>query len=261
MFLRRLTSKVRGSVRGRLLSASGIGPVLSQLQTKDDYDWESYSRANYGPSLTKFENQFTTQLCGAEWRLEDGRIVVSRRPLHPRHQLIYELALKLNPGTIFECGFGGGDHLANLSVLLPNAKVSGADISSDQAALATRRNSNVVRGANLHVLDLTQPNGVSHLKNTAQFVYCQAVIMHIHGADRHLHFLRSMWEISQRYLFLVEDWERHNFITDLRALFSNSVLYRIGEGANSGLLIDKQNALSYPTVSSDREIRSHKRAG
>jgi SAM-dependent methyltransferase len=261
MFLTRLTRKVRGSVRGRLLSAPGIGPLLSQLQTRDDYDWNSYSRLNYGPSLVRFESRFTTQLSNVEWRVEGGRIVVSERPLHPRHQLLYELAVRLNPKSVFECGFGGGDHLANLSVLLPKTKVSGADISPDQAALASQRNSRVLSGAELHVLDLTQPDGAAQLINAAEFVYCQAVIMHIHGADRHLHFLRNMWAISERYLFFVEDWERHTFVADLRALFPNAVLYRIGARANSGILIDKQNAMDDPTVDSDRELRRHKRIG
>ena len=79
--------------------------------------------------------------------------------------------------------------------------------------------------------------------------------MHIHGGDRHLHFMRNMWDISDRYGFFVEDWERHNFVADLHTLFPNTVLYRVGAEANSGILIDKQNAVSYPIVDSDRGIR------
>ena len=261
MLITKVTKKFGRYVRVRLSYTSGIGPFLSRLQARDDYDWSSYSRLNYGPSLAKFDTCFTSRLSKAEWSSAGGRVAVSGRPLHPRHQLIYELALKLDPVSICECGFGGGDHLANLSLLLPSAEISGADISQDQLALATQRNSELLSRARLCVIDLTQPNSVTHLMNAAQFVYCQAVIMHIHGKERHLHFMRNMWNISSRYLLFVESWERHNFVADLHNLFPYTTLYRVGAGSSSGILIDKQNAMNYPTVHSDREIRRHKRVG
>lgn len=262
MFLSRLIRKIGRSIRVRLSYSNELGPILSHFQAHDDYDWKSYSHLSYGPSLASFDARFTSQLSNAsKWSAAEGRVIVSGRPLHPRHQLIYELALQLDPVSICECGFGGGDHLANLSLLLPNAEIMGADISPDQFALATERNSGVLSRARLYVLDLTEPNLVTHLENAAQFVYCQAVIMHIHGNERHLHFMRNMWTLSSRYLLFVESWERHNFVADLRDLFPQNVLYRVGAGSSSGILIDKQNAMHYPIVHSDREIRRHKRVG
>jgi SAM-dependent methyltransferase len=262
MFLTRVAKKIGGSVRGRLSYTNGLGPILSHFQARDDYDWGSYSQLNYYPSLAEFETRFTSQLSKATgWSAARGQVVVSGRPLHPRHQLIYELAMSLDPGSICECGFGGGDHLANLSLLLPSAEIMGADISSDQLALATQRNSELLSRARLFVLDLTRPNSITRLRSAAQFVYCQAVVQHIHGNERHLDFIRNMWSISTRYLFLVESWERHNFVADLHSLFPQHLLYRVGAGPSSGILIDKQNAMRYPIVHSDREIRRHKRVG
>lgn len=262
MFLTRVTKKIGRSLRVHLSYANGIGPILSHFQASDDYDWGSYSHLSYCPSLANFDARFTSQLSkAAKWTAAGGQVSVSGPPLHPRHQLIYELALKLDPVSIFECGFGGGDHLANLSLLLPRAEILGADISPDQFALASQRNSEVLSRAKLYVLDLTEPITVAQLMNAAQFVYCQAVIQHIHGNERHLHFMRNMWRLSSRYLFFVESWERHNFVADLRRLFPNNVLYRVGAGSSSGILIDKQNAMHYPIVHSDREIRRHKRVG
>lgn len=262
MFFSRVTKKISRSILGRLSYSDGIGPILSHFQARDDYDWGSYSHLNYCPNLVSFDTRFTTQLSKAVgWTAEGGRLVVSGRPLHPRHRLIYELALKLDPVSIFECGFGGGDHLANLSLLLPRAKILGADISPDQLALAIQRNSDVLSRARLYVVDLAEPNSVTQLTNSAQLVYCQAVIQHIHGNERHLHFMRNMWRVSTRYLFFVESWERHNFVADLRNLFPQNVLYRVGAGSSSGILIDKQNAMRFPIVNSDREMRRHKRVG
>ncbi len=261
MFLTQVSKRIRRSVRGRLLDTNTVGPFLSQKQHRDDYEWDSYTRLNYGPSLTDFEARFTCQLSKVDWRVENQRVVVSGLDLHPRHRLIYELALTLNPVSIFECGFGGGDHLANLSLLLPHVETLGADISSDQLALATTRNSQVLARARLYLLDLTQPNAIPNLMNAAQFVYCQAVIQHIQGNDRHLQFMRNMWNISTRYIFFVESWQRHNFVADLRTLFPHTVLYRVGSGSSSGILLDKHNAMPYPVVVSDKEIRRHKRVG
>jgi hypothetical protein len=235
---------------------------LSHFQACDDYDWSSYSQLNYHPSLAEFDTRFTSQLSrAARWSAERGRVVVSGRPLHPRHQLNYELAVKLDPGSIVECGFGGGNHLANLSLLLPSAEIFCADISSDQLALATQRNSALLSRAKLYVLDLTRPNSITHLRSAAQCAYCQAVIQHIHGGERHLHFTRNMWSLSTRYLLLVESWERHNFVADLRNLFPQHLLCRVGAGSSSGILIDKLNAMNYQVVYSDRGIRRHKRIG
>jgi hypothetical protein len=66
---------------------------------------------------------------------------------------------------------------------------------------------------------------------------------------------------TTRYLFLVESWKRHNFVADLRNLFPQHLLYRVGAGSSSGILIDKLNAMNYSIVCSDREIRRHKRIG
>jgi SAM-dependent methyltransferase len=262
MFLTQVSKKIGRSIRVRLSYANSTGPLMSHFQSRDDYDWGSYSQLNYYPSLAKFSSHFTSQLSKApKWNAAAGRVVVSGRPLHPRHQMIYELALTLNPVSILECGFGAGDHLANLSLLLPRAMILGVDISADQFDLAIQRNSEELARARLYVLDITEPTSITHLTNAAEFVYCQAVIQHIHGNERHLHFMRNMWRMSTRYLFFVESWERHNFVADLRNLFSQNVLYRVGAGSSSGILLDKQNAMSYPIVHSDNEIRRHKRVG
>ena len=253
------TTQLTDRLRIYLLYTRHIGPFLSRLQAYDDFQWDSYTRLSYRPSLETFESVFSSRLSETNWDVCAGRLVVSGRPLHPNHQLIYELAMKLQPTSVFECGFGGGDHLANLSLLLPRASIAGADISQDQLALALGRNSELLRSANLHMLDLTRFNETPQLQDTADFVYCQAVIMHIHGRDRHLQFMRNMWHISRRYILLVENWFRHDFVKDLQALFPNCALYCVATEHSAGILIDKENAMKFPVVRSDREMRRYRR--
>jgi hypothetical protein len=113
--------------------ANGIGPILSHFQARDDYGRGSYSQLNYWPALAEFDARFTSQVSKAARRSAEGGPVVSGRPLHPRHQLIYELAVKLDPRSIFECGFGAGDRRTDLSLLLPSAEILGAGIKFGSA--------------------------------------------------------------------------------------------------------------------------------
>lgn len=53
----------------------------------------------------------------------------------------------------------------------------------------------------------------------------------------------------------MENWLCHDFVNDLRALFPGQELYLLRDRSAKGLLLDKQNALDYPTVTSDRDLR------
>lgn len=256
MALARLAEKVWV----RMLYINRIGPWLSRIQSRDDFSWDNYTWSSYAPSLTEFSKKFTARLTDTEWSVQAGKISTRERPLHPNHQLIYELALQLRPQSIFECGFGAGDHLANLALLMPTTLVGGADISQKQLELALYRNTSL-RSANLYVRDLTEADAVADLAGTAEFVFCQAVLMHIHGGQRHVQFLHNMWNISKRYVFLVENWLRHDFVADLQGLFPNAVLYRVSTSYSSGLLLDKCNAADFPVVASDAKMRSQHRIG
>ena len=131
--VRRLLSRLRYGRR--------LGPLLGRLQLSDDFDWSSYTEDSYRHELRDgLEPRYTSRLAGANWSLEDGRVMIRHgKPLHPNHSVLYEAILKLNPKSVFEFGCGGGDHLANLGVLLPIARLGGVDISAAQLAFARER--------------------------------------------------------------------------------------------------------------------------
>ena len=233
----------------RLRYSSRFGPLWAKLQWWDDIDWRRYTR-DYRDELVQLGSHHTVLLRDASFQLDEGRIVLKGTSLHPNHALIYQAALALRPASIYECGVGGCDHLVNLHVLLPEAEIAGADRSPEQLAFARSRHDDL-RWARLEVRDLTVPQPD---RDVSDLVFTQAVLMHIYGGDRHRMFLRNMWHLSRRYVLLMENWLRHDFVNDLHALFPGQELYLLRDRSAKGLLLDKQNALDYPTVTSDRDL-------
>jgi hypothetical protein len=237
------------NVLSRLRYSSRFGPLWAKVQWWDDIDWRRYTRS-YPSELVRLASDHTVLLRDVSFRVIEGRIVIEGKSLHPNHALIYQTALALRPASIYECGVGGCDHLVNLHTLLPEAEIAGGDRSLEQLAFARSRHD--LRWARIEVRDLTL---LHPERGVADLVFTQAVLMHIHGGDRHRTFLRNMWQLSRRYVLLMENWLRHDFVDDLRALFPGQKLYLLRDRSAKGLLLDKQNALDYPTVTSDRELR------
>ena len=123
------------------------------------------------------------------------------------------------------------------------------DISAEQRDFLLERHPALVR---LLIADFTQP---AALTGVAELVFSQAVLMHIHGRDRHRTMMRNMWRASSRYVLLVENWLRHDFVADVAALFEVPA-YRVECDGASGILLDKQAGLDLPVWSDDHAIRA-----
>ena len=133
--------------------------------------------------------------------------------MHPNHRLLYEIILALAPQSVLEFGCGGGDHLHNLSVLLPGVEAYGLDRSESQLAFVRKRHpelgDNVACGNIAEILE-----GVE----VADVVYTQAVIMHIQTDDAHLEALGNAFRLAARQVVLVENWTKHDFFGDILRL-------------------------------------------
>lgn len=239
-----------------------LGPLWSRIQWYDDFSWDTYTRDSYYQQLTQeIEAGYTTQLSKVPFSVRDGKIELPEdvKPIHPKHLVIYKAVLALTPDSLFEFGFGGGDQLANFRVLLPRAELGGVDIGDTQRQLALQRNERELTDPDapvwLDIRDMTLANAADDLADRAEFVYCQAVLMHIHGADRHRRFIANMWKVSRRYVMIVENWARHDYVEDLQSLFPSTTLYVVEHGGVTGLLLDKQNALPYASVQTDKQLR------
>lgn len=248
-----LAHKLRNNGITTRLRYGRLALLWNKLQPFDDFDWEGYNRNSYRHEMARDQGTHVTRLPLVRFSVDGNRIVLpDGQRLHPTHQVIYETVLELRPASVFECGFGGGDHLLNLLALMPGLKVAGADIGEAQRQFALERNPEL-RDWPLQVLDMTQPIPAT---GVADFVYCNAVIMHIHGRGRHKQFIKNMVQLSKRFVLLRENWLRHDFSRDVRGLYPELKQYRVERAGAIAMLLDKHNALNLPEITGDDELRN-----
>lgn len=186
----------------------------------DDFDWRRY-HLEYAAQLEEIEKSHTLRLETGQWDLRDARITLNRGlPLHGNHKVLYETILALEPESILEAGCGGGDHLHNLSLLMPNVSISGVDRSEGQ--LETLRSRNPSMAKHSGVVDLTLPHPTNLPKS--DLVFAQAVLMHIQTGNGHRVALWNLFDLANCHVVLMENIERHELLSDIQTLWQKKIL-------------------------------------
>ena len=198
---------------------------LNQFRGKvisDDFDWELYN-THYRGELTGISKVHTLTLKEGDYVFNYNTLLKAEKdilPLHPNHSLLYETIAQLDPSSVFELGCGGGDHLANLSILLKNLKLYGVDLSEEQLKLLKERHPGL--GAVVNQYDCTLPFPAAFPK--VDIAFTQTVLMHIQTGNGHMVALSNLFNIAQKQVVLMENWTRHPFIDDIRKLHSLKVI-------------------------------------
>jgi SAM-dependent methyltransferase len=187
---------------------------------EDDFNWGRY-HLEYEQQLRNLEAHHNLRLQPGEatWN-ESGIEGSSAALLHGNHELLYTTVLGLRPCSVLEAGCGGGDHLHNLLLLDPNLRVAGVDRSKEQIDTLVRRNPELADLVRAVDLTLPVPSDIA----TSSLVYTQAVIMHIQTGNGHRVALANLFRLAEDYVVLVENWERHNFLSDIAELHAVGVL-------------------------------------
>lgn len=182
----------------------------------DDFDWELYTE-HYREQQKRKAPHYTASLAPGDFRFEDGRLILNAgiKPLHPNHHALYETLMQLAPTSIMEFGCGNGEHLHNLSVVLPEATLYGSDLSEGQLAFGRETYPN--QKATVRQYDLSLPAGSLDYPKV-DVTYTQAVIMHIQEGDKHLRALANVFHHAEKHVVLMENWTRHHFMNDIKAL-------------------------------------------
>lgn len=206
--LRSLTWKARTRV-ARWLTSGRDAEV-------DDFNWSRY-HLEYGAQIRELDDVHTLRLTERDLVIT-GSVALPRAdtPLHVNHRVIYEFAAYTRPSSVLEFGCGGGDHLANLMRLLPDADVKGIDRSAGQLAFLRQRNPDVASHTANYDLTLPLPGSV----DGADLVFTQAVFMHIQTGNGHRVALWNALQRTHKSLLLVENWERHDFVNDTKDLLA-----------------------------------------
>jgi len=200
-----------------------LGQPLVVAEQRDDFEWNSYT-AIYQAQIREFEKAHVLRLSPGDYGYADGVLRKVRQdvlPLHYNHRLLYETILQLSPDSVVELGCGAGDHCHNLTVLRPDLQVFGFDRSEGQLALLRSRNPDL-SASSFRLLDLTLPASESCAKHDIAFT--QAVVMHIQAGRGHLVALSNVFRFAKRYVVLVENWKRHDFMADIRALHDLGII-------------------------------------
>jgi len=185
----------------------------------DDFDWTTYNE-HYRGELSSIAETNLQTIANGDYDFRDGRLVKVRddiKPLHPNWRIVYETILQLDVGSLCEFGCGGGDHLANLKLLRPDLACTGLDLSEEQLDLARKRHPGL--DATLLAHDITEPlpAGLPRF----DLAYTQAVLMHMNTGNNHRRALASMFGAAERYVVLMENWLRHDFVDDVRKLHAD----------------------------------------
>ena len=190
----------------------------SQRSLQDDFDWTKYPR-HYREELKSVSRKHTLIVKVGQFNLVDGKIILAdnnSKPLHPNHRLLYEVVLELRPASIREIGFGAGDHLHNLSNILPNSELFGIDRSIEQLETLLVRHPKL--HADLSVIDITDRKIEL---DTVELSFTQAVLMHISELNnRFLNSLENILDSTSNQIILMENWTQHDYLGSVRQLMA-----------------------------------------
>jgi len=202
--LRNMTGNAAKALRTR---------ALKLLPARDDEDWNDYRR-NYEQDLVEVARLHTQRLHEGDYAWDGGKLCVrpELKPLHPNCAALYETVAALKAESALEVGCGGGDHLHNLSVLLPQLALRGIDVSPGQLDLLCERSPEVAGLASF--ADVTNKT-LPFPPDSFDVVYSQAVIMHIQRRGAHLRALENMFTTARKHVVLMENWARHWFMDDI----------------------------------------------
>lgn len=224
---------------------------------KDMFNWTLYN-LHYKGELIEEEKIHTISIKSPkDFGFINSRLTKTNtdiKPLHPNHHILYETILQLRAESVFEMGCGTGMHLHNLHILLPNARICGIDLSSEQLEGLKKtypKIANCTKRA-----DATKPWKEPPFQK-CDAAFTQAVIMHIHTGEAHLTALENLFSMSEKYVILVERARNHNYKEDIERLFSGGRIkweklffyYRADEESKKPIAIICSNEkLDYPEL-------------
>lgn len=245
------------NVKGIRKKIKGVGKRIGLL---DDFNWSIYYEDEYSKQIAQLEKEFTFVLSEGKYSLNNGKIILEPGllPLNDNHQALYEAVYALKPNSVLEIGCGCGDHLVNLKRILPQIELKGLDISQKQLNFLFSRHPELKYQAQLLTQDITK--NVPELKKN-DLVFTQAVLMHIQRYTPYFQALRNIFQISDKYIVLMENWTRHNFVKDIKMLAKKSYFswdsiyfYKYDTGKQIALILSKTPLAIFDKIEDNKEL-------
>ena len=174
----------------------------------DDYLWESYTQV-YSKQTADMMAESSEFLVKDSY-VENGTIIFKDN-LHENWKELYKQAISLGVSNVFECGCGPGYHLYNIKTLEPRIQVYGGELLQTQLDFGRdtlKLPSDLYD--NIDLVDFSVPCASCLFNYKYEFVFSQAVTMHLRH-EKAIEFIRNMANISSKYVFLMENWNNHDY--------------------------------------------------
>jgi len=179
------------------------------LKEYDDYAWSDYT-PTYADTHANWKD--------GEHYLRDGDFEITpdgitfKVPICANiKQVIHQIFLhRANIRSVYECGCGAGWNSANVLKVFPDIDVNGSDINPEQFVFGRKHFAEHgyadLPGFHdqLAVVDFSSPDAPEHVGLKHDFVFCQAVTMHL-ADERAIQFIKNMMALSNRYVMLCEN--------------------------------------------------------
>jgi hypothetical protein len=179
------------------------------MKTQDCFNWEHYTESFYEKEMSMLTDHYNLSFLINNLSKKDNEIIFDDN-LHNNWKELYHQVDKLKVKSVYECGCGNTHHLINISKIDNTIDIGGCDYSQKQIDLGKKyfNLENYEFEKNLKVIDLTKE--LEYIDKTYEFVFTQAVVMHL-SYDRAKKFLFNMKKLSNKYIFLIENQNNHNF--------------------------------------------------
>lgn len=221
---------------------SKIRSLFRRFTPMDDFEWDFYN-IHYRAEIASNNRFFSEDLRTIDFKVIEGKIFIlgDCRPLNLTWRCVYESVYNLPAvASCAEIGVGGGRYTANLRTMLDErVRFSAYDLSEKQLLFFKEQYPDVYREILVGVLDLTERCIPETEK--PDVVLASTVLMHIQRPEAYQQALHNLLQSSRKYIVLMDNWNAHDYFSDLNRLVDEGSLYVYDSGANIAIIINLTN--------------------
>ena len=177
----------------------------------DDYAWSDYT-PTYAGTHDNWKDGEHYLRDGDFAIAPDGQSITFRVPICNNVQQVIHQILINRPyiKSVYECGCGAGWNACNILKVFSDLDVSGSDINPEQFVYGRKHfaKNGYMDFPDFHdrlaIVDMSSPYATMQIGRTFDFVFCQAVTMHLSDV-RAIQFIKNMMALTNRYIMLCEN--------------------------------------------------------
>jgi hypothetical protein len=221
---------------------SKIRSLLGRFTSQDDFEWDLYN-IYYRAEMASNKPFFSEDLRTIDFRVIEGKIFIlgDCRPLNLTWRCVYESIYNLPVvASLAEIGVGGGRYVANLRTLLDErVRFSAYDLSEKQLLFFKEQYPEIYSEITVGILDLAE-NCITETEKP-DVVLASTVLMHIQRPEAYQQALHNLLHSGRKYIVLMDNWNAHDYFSDLNRLVEQGSLYVYDSGANIAIIINLTN--------------------